>query len=215
MRIKLAPLATTARGRHGGVVATKGRGSETIRRFTHPVNTQSQARTEARNAFANLQHIYTPSRTYIRLLLNGNPPLTTKTHRNRFIGLNQQTMTGKSDLTSLRLSSSDVPNLTIRIYAVNETATEIVLYSTDKSFPAGWTCTHWVAWIIRDGDFRTLLSPDHWVQGASTRPYANLNCPVVAPIKPATYLVGAFIRAYDPSGAEWHGNSNTQLFNKT
>jgi len=153
MRIKLAPLTDTARGRSGGIVFTKGRGATTLRRFKHPVNTQSVARTNARVAFANLQTIYSAMPGWVPWCFEDYPLRGARTPRNLWLSLNLKTMIGEPDLSKLVATPALYPGLMGPGTTAEWAAYYWLVYPDYPDTPPGWTYYGVVAWAIRSYDF--------------------------------------------------------------
>lgn len=212
MRIKLSPLASQVRGRHGGTVYTKSRGSETIRRFKSPVNTQSVARTHARAAFANLQRIYSSLYAPLTTSIEDYPRLGAVTPRNWFIALNYAQCRGQGSTRYLHTMPPHHPGLApINWFAWPEYPLHVAswVYPSD---PSGWTYLGILMWAVKTRDLRVNDRTYDWdvsIQYFDYKPTSPEGWGVIR-YNGEGYQRGGQIHWRDPDGVEWYSESVIQ-----
>lgn len=200
MRIKLGPVTSQVRGRFGGSVASKGRGSETIRRFTHPTNTQSEARTHARNAFANLQSIFSAFYGYSLASLRDYPFPTPQTPRSWWLHLNLSTMTGETGSTKLTYALPFYPHPWPTVGSFSAWGGNMGVNDAEIHAPDGWTSLNGILWTFIDHDFRTKHAPESWDFQTGLKSPAFGNYYNTCAKKWTYYIIVYQARATDPEG---------------
>lgn len=153
MKITLAPIATRASGRFGGLVASNWRGVDLVRRFTRPSNPNTIDQQEIRRIFINSNIAFATMTTNIKASWTNYAKGKKFINRNAFIGQVVKHQQGEPALGGTPLIKGDSSTIPPALMVVTHQANQLTIVLTAPELPTDWTITKAIATVVPNKDW--------------------------------------------------------------
>ncbi len=209
MKITLAPIASRASGRFGGLVASNWRGIDLVRIFAKPAYKNTADQLAVRNIFRNLTHVYSEMSTYWKDAWDNQALGKKYQGRNHLLGLNVKPLQTSALLADMVGTPGDASTSPPVAFDATPSSGQISLAFTVPSLPPSWTITRCIAVCMRDLDYKVLQYQDNVrpTEGMdATAPYVVV---LTGLVNSVLYRCFGWIEWADPTGVKRHSTSRT------